>query len=102
MMKAPENVTLLIDAIIFFQNNISLGMLFHPPEDIFVRNPVVSRFGGIFQVGEQIIPLTLRTARSSLRIAMHARAYIKGAHQFTISLEQSGLLFFQKRQFRFA
>jgi len=39
LMKAPENVTLLIDAIIFLKNNISLGMLFHPLEDIFSATP---------------------------------------------------------------
>jgi len=38
MMKAPEDVALLIDAIIFLQNNVSLGMLLHHPEDILVRN----------------------------------------------------------------
>ena len=32
-MEASENITLLIDAIIFFQNNISPGMLFHPPKE---------------------------------------------------------------------
>jgi len=52
MMKAPENVTLLIDTIIFFQDNISLGMLFHPLEDILVYNPVVSRCRSILQFGE--------------------------------------------------
>jgi len=53
MMKALENVTLLIDAIILFQNNISLGMLFHPLEDIFICNPAVSRFRSIFQLGNR-------------------------------------------------
>ena len=42
------------------------------------------------------------TTRSSLRIVMHARAYVKVAHQFAISVELNGLLIFQKRQFRFA
>ena len=50
MMKAPENVTLLIDAIIFLQNNVSLSMLFHPPEDILIRNPALSLFRGILYV----------------------------------------------------
>ena len=59
MMEAPENVTLLIDAVIFLQNNVSLGMLSHPSEDIFVRNPTLSLFRGILQAWEQIIPLTL-------------------------------------------
>jgi len=47
MMKAPKNVTLLIDTVIFFQDNISLGMLFHPPEGIIVCNPAVDRFRSI-------------------------------------------------------
>ena len=47
VMKSLENVTLLIDAIIFFQNYVSLDMLFHPPEDILVFNPVVNHFRSI-------------------------------------------------------
>jgi len=52
-MEAPENVTLLIDTIIFFQDNISLGMLFHPPEDVLVCNPAVSRFRSISRLGNR-------------------------------------------------
>jgi len=61
MMEAPENVALLIDAVIFLQNNISLGMLPHPSEDILVRNPSMSLFRGILKVEEQITSPTLRT-----------------------------------------
>ena len=39
MMEAPENVALLLDVVIFLQNNVSLGMLLHPLEDILIRNP---------------------------------------------------------------
>ena len=56
MMETPENVALLIDVVIFLQNNVSLDMLPHPLEDILVRNPTISLFKGIFHVGKQIIP----------------------------------------------
>ena len=52
MMEAPENFALLIDSVIFLHNNISLGMMSHPSEDILVRNPALSLFRGILQVGE--------------------------------------------------
>jgi len=86
-MKAPENVALLVDAIVFLQNNVSLGMLLHPPEDILVRNPALSIFRDILQVKEQIIPPTLRTTRGSLMIAMHVRADVEVAHQLLVGLE---------------
>ena len=73
MVETPENVTLLLGTIIFFQDHISVGMFLHPPENVLVRNPAVSRFRSIFQVGEQIIPLTLRTARSSMMASVHTQ-----------------------------
>jgi len=47
MMEAPENVALLIDVVIFLQNDDSFGMLPHPSEYILVRNPAMSLFKGI-------------------------------------------------------
>ena len=96
MMEASENVAFLIDVVIFLQNNVSLGMLSHPLEDILVRNPTLSLFRGILQVGEQIIPPTLRTVRASLIITMHVCADVEVAHQLSMGLEQGGLLFLQK------
>ena len=65
MMEAPEKVALLID-VIFLQNNVSLDMLPHPLEDIFLRNPTISLFRGIFYVGEQIIPQLFELFEPSL------------------------------------
>ena len=93
MMKAPENGALLIDAIIFLQNNVSLSMLLHPPEDPRPK-PHSEPLQG------EIIPPTLRTARGSLMIVMRVRADVEVAHQLSIGLEQGGLLLLQKRQFR--
>ena len=66
MMKAPENVALLVDAIVFLQNNFSLGVLLHPPKDILVRNPALSLFRGILPVGEQIIPQLFKLLEAPL------------------------------------
>jgi len=50
-MEALESITLFID-VIFFQNNISVGVLLHPSEDILFHDPELSLFRGILQVGE--------------------------------------------------
>ena len=54
VMEALESVALFID-VIFFHNNVPMGVLPHPSEDVLVCNPAVSRFMSIFQVREQII-----------------------------------------------
>jgi len=46
-MEAFESITLFIDAIVFFQNNVSMGMLPHPLEDIRFHDPALSLFRGI-------------------------------------------------------
>jgi len=65
MMEAPKNVALLIDAIVFLQNNVSLGMLLHPSEDILVRNPALSLFKLLFELIEAPV------------IAMYVRADVE-------------------------
>ena len=53
MMEASENVALLIDAVIFHQNNVSLGMLPHPSKDILVHNPAMSLFRIFSRLGNK-------------------------------------------------
>ena len=52
MIETLERITLFVDAIVFFQNDVSMVVLPHYSEDILFYDPKSSLFKNNFLVGK--------------------------------------------------
>jgi len=58
-MKTLKNISLFIDIVVFFQNDVSMIVLPHHSKNILLHHPESSFFMSFLQSGKQIICLTL-------------------------------------------